>query len=319
MNILICSVGRRVKLIEYFKRELNKYNGKVIAIDCDLSAAALYHADQFEVVPRITDPEYIDHLKHLCAKYSIDAVLSLIDPELTLLASVKEEFYRNGIQIIVSDQEVVDICSDKFLTYQFLHENQLPGVPTYMDINAVIHELSIGNISFPLIVKPKNGSASIGIYKVSSFKELNVFLDKTHDYIIQPFIAGDELGIDCYIDFITNKTTNIFMKRKITMRAGETDKSISIKDPELKQLIENLIDKLKPKGPIDIDCFKTENGYLISEINPRFGGGYLHAHELGEDFVRNIINNLKGEPNLESKSDYKEGTIMIKYDQCLII
>jgi len=319
MNILLCSVGRRVKLVEYFKKELQKINGKVVAIDCDPTAAAIYHADIYDVVPRIDHPEYIHHLKYLCNKYEIKGVLSLIDPELPLLAHYKEEFEKEGIQIIVSDQNAVDICYNKDKTYKFLQANKIPAIPTYVEIDRVINDLMECKINFPLIIKPKNGSASLGIQKVISIEELKVIQDTLQDFIVQPFITGDEYGVDCYIDYITNKTTNIFIKRKLRMRAGETDKSISVKDLELKQIIENLIVALKPIGPIDIDCFKTINGYVISEINPRFGGGYLHAHESGQGFIKNIINNLNGKPNVNNENDYSEGTMMVKYDHFMIL
>lgn len=277
MNILICSVGRRVKLVEYFKKELQKINGKVVAIDCDPTAAALHYADIYEVVPRIDHPDYFHRIKNLCNKYKINGVLSLIDPELTLLASHKEKFEKHGIRVIVSDERVVNLCYDKYLTTEFLKENDIPSVPTYIEIDKVLRDLENSKIQFPLIVKPNNGSASIGICKVNSIKELNLFHDETQKLIVQPFITGEEFGVDCYIDILTKKTTNIFMKRKIKMRAGETDKSVSVKDSSLKHVIDKLIFALQPVGPIDIDCFKTENGYMISEINPRFGGViYMH-------------------------------------------
>ncbi|WP_312469057.1 ATP-grasp domain-containing protein [Neobacillus sp.] len=319
MNILLCSVGRRVKLVEYFKKELQKINGKVVAIDCDPTAAALHHADIYEVVPRIDDPEYIHHVKYLCNKYKIRGVISLIDPELPLLASYKEEFEKEGIQMIVSDKDIVDICYDKDKTYKFLQANKIPSIPTYAGIDRVRADLKKCKINFPLIVKPKNGSASMGIHIVSSIEELKVSHDKLQEYIVQPFITGDELGVDCYIDFHTKKATNIFIKQKLKMRDGETDKSISVKDPVLKQMIEKLIDALKPIGPIDIDCFKSSNGYVISEINPRFGGGYLHAHESGQNFIKNIINNINGNPNRQHESEYAEGTIMVKYDHFMFL
>lgn len=319
MNILICSVGRRVKLIEYFKSELNQVGGKVIAVDCDATAPALYHADIYEVVPRIDHSNYIQHIKNLCKKYHVNGVLSLIDPELSLLARHKEEFEKDGIKIIVSSDEVVNICYDKYTTYKFLQNHDLPSVPTYIDINKVVEEIDRGIIQFPLIIKPKNGSASLGIHQVSSINELKVFQDESQEFIIQPYILGEEYGVDCYIDLISEETTNIFLKRKIRMRAGETDKSIAIKDLELKQLIERLIEVLNPLGPIDVDCFKTNNGYLISEINPRFGGGYLHAHEMGQNFVFNIINNLNGESNVKNEGDYKEGTTLVKYDHFIVL
>lgn len=319
MNILICSVGRRVKLVEYFKEELEKINGKVVAVDCDPTAAALYHADRFEIVPRINHPNYMNQIKKICIKYHIQGVLSLIDPELTLLANFKEEFEKDNIQVIVSDRKVVDICFDKFLSYKFLQENDIPSVPTYINIDKVIEDINASKLKFPLIVKPKKGSASIGINKITTIEELKAFQDKNQDLIVQPYIDGEEFGVDCYIDFFYKRPTNIFMKRKISMRAGETDKSISIKDPALKYIIEKLISSLKPIGPIDIDCFKDEKGYMVSEINPRFGGGYLHAHQMGQNFVKRIITNLKGEPNEVSNDDYEAGTTLVKYDSFIVL
>ncbi|GIN92579.1 carbamoyl phosphate synthase [Siminovitchia terrae] len=319
MNILICSAGRRVKLIQFFKEELHKVGGKVIAVDCDRTAAALYHADLYEVVPRIDHPEYISHIKSLCNKYKIKGVLSLIDPELTLLARVKDELKKDGIVTLLSEKDVVDICYDKYLTYKFLQKHHIPSVPTYIDISEVIKDLNNNTIDFPLILKPRKGSASIGIHKVTSIKELEEAQNRHREFIIQPFITGEEFGADCYIDLLNKKTINIFLKRKITMRAGETDKSIAVKDPELKRIIENLIRILQPVGPIDIDCFKTESGYVVSEINPRFGGGYLHAHESGQNFIKNIIENIKGKENAIQQNDYKVGTTMIKYDHFLVV
>jgi carbamoyl-phosphate synthase large subunit len=322
MNILISSVGRRVQLINYFKAELNKVNGKVLAIDCDPTAPALYHADFFEIVPRIDHPEYKNIIKNLCKKYEIDGVLSLIDPELPILSSMKEEFKKEGIHLIVAEKKVIDICYDKYSTYKFLKEHGLPAVPTYTELNDVIQDLNNGKISFPLILKPKNGSGSIGVRKVTNSNDLQLHWEGNHDLIVQPFMEGSEYCVECYIDLITNQTTSLFSKRKINMRAGETDKSIAIKDPELNELTDHLIETLRPTGPVDIDFFKTKEGYVISEINPRFGGGYPYAYEMGQNFIENIINNLKGihnQPFEKNSIEYEEGKIMVRYDQFVVL
>ncbi|WP_449536930.1 ATP-grasp domain-containing protein [Ferdinandcohnia sp. Marseille-Q9671] len=319
MNILICSAGRRVKLVSYFKEELAQIGGNVVAVDCDNKAPALYFADAYEIVPRIDQPEYLQTIKDICRRYKIDAVLSLIDPELTLLASHKSEFENENIKAIISNCDVVDICYDKYLTSTFLQSNQLPFINSYIDIEEVERDLENERIHFPLILKPRKGSASLGIHKINSFKELHALFKANDDIVIQPFVEGEEYGVDCYIDLLNNHVTNIFIKRKIRMRAGETDKSMAVKDEELFNIVERLIDALGPIGPIDIDCFKTTSGYLISEINPRFGGGYPHAHELGQNFLKNIINNLKGIPNQSVVGNYEEGSILIKFDSHQII
>jgi carbamoyl-phosphate synthase large subunit len=320
MNILMCSAGRRVKLIKYFKEELSKIGGKIVASDCDPTAPALSFADSREIVPRIVEPNYIETIKEICKKHQISAILSLIDPELGLLAGHKEEFAKENIRVIVSEKEMVDICFDKYLTYEFLKRNNIPAVPAFIDLKEVINELGNERLQFPLIVKPRTGSASIGICKIDSLDELtNLWSKSSQDLIVQPFIAGEEYGVDAYVDLVNKHSTNIFCKRKIRMRAGETDKSVAVKDPILIQLINEFLNILKLVGPIDIDIFKTETGYVISEINPRFGGGYLHAHESGQNFVKNIINNLLGHSNESEIGNYKEGSIMIKYDDVMIL
>ncbi len=322
MNILICSVGRRVQLINYFKEELNKIDGKVIAVDCDITAPALHHADIFEIVPRIDHPEYIQNIKDICHKYNVKGVLSLIDPELSLLTFHKEEFRKEGIQIIISDKKAIDICFDKYLTYQFLKEHQLPSIPTYIELEEVLKELHVGNLQFPLMVKLKNGSGSNGIHKVTNSFELESLLNSNHDYIVQPFMQGSEYCVECYIDLISKKTTNFFSKRKLNMRAGETDKSVVVKDPILHILTKKLITALGPVGPVDIDFFKTEEGYVISEINPRFGGGYPYAYQMGQNFIKAIISNLMGFSNetyVNYIGEYEEGETMVRYDQFVVL
>lgn len=319
MNILICSAGRRVKLIKYFKAELSKIGGKVVATDCDAAAPALYHANHWELVPRINHPEYIRKIKVLCKKYQISAIISLIDPELGILAQHKDEFAEENVKMIVSDKDVVDVCFDKYLTYKILQKHNIPVVPVYESKNEVINELQTKRLSFPLIVKPRTGSASIRVSKVTSINELENLWRQSDDLIVQPFIEGDEYGIDCYVDLLTHEAIHIFGKRKMKMRAGETDKSEAVNDPILFALIEDLLNALRLIGPIDIDCFKTESGYVISEINPRFGGGYLHAYEAGQNFIKCMVNNLNGNTNVSQIGNYQDGTIMIKYDDVMLI
>ena len=89
---------------------------------------------------------------------------------------------------------------------------------------------------------------------------------------------------------------------------------------EISKLKDNseLISDLKLVGPIDIDMFKIGNEYYISEINPRFGGGYPHAYECGEDFTKLIRNNLSGVENKKNIGTYKDEIYAIKYDDILI-
>lgn len=319
MNILVTSSGRRVKIIEYFKKTLDKYKGKVITTDCDSNAPALYFADDYEIVPKIDHPNYINILLKICLKYNINAIVSLIDPELELLAKHKQLFDEKSIQLVLSHAEMIKMTFDKYETYRYLKGKGIPVVPTYDNLDVVKTLLESEKLSFPFIVKPAKGSASIGIYKVDNEQELINIFNKENGLVIQPFYKDKEFGVDVYIDLISGKLVDLFIKEKIRMRSGETDKSISRCNNKIEKLVKDLISHTDFLGPIDIDCFEFNDEYYISEINPRFGGGYPHAYELGCDFMTYIINNLNGNINAPYQNyNYKKDYVMMKYDNIKI-
>ena len=122
-----------------------------------------------------------------------------------------------------------------------------------------------------------------------------------------------------YIDLISGEVVSIFTKNKIKMRAGETDKEVSFKDPKLFTLIEKFVLEAGYRGQIDIDIFEINGDYYISEVNPRFGGGYPHAYESGCDHMKLILNNLKGIANRKNIGAYEEGIYMMKYNEVKIV
>lgn len=312
MNILILSCGTRNKLIQYFKKEL-KGEGLVLATDCNPLAPALYEADHFFIVPKIHDELYLKTILTICEQYNVKAVLTLIDPEICLLAKNEEEFLKIGTIPIIPDFKLAEMCFDKYIMGKFLEENDFPIIKSYISIEAFEHDLEKEVIHFPIFVKPIKGSASLNIFKVTSREEVKVLFNKYEEMMIQEYVDGIEYGVDVYIDLLSNEPVAIFIKKKILMRAGETDKSVSIKDPQLFNLIYQFVKKAGFRGVVDIDVFKVNGEYVISEVNPRFGGGYPHAYESGVNIPRMIINNLKGIENEEVIGHYDEGIYMMKY------
>ena len=186
MNILITSAGTRGYLIKYFKKAL-KEKGKIFAADCSKYAPALYDADNYFIVPPASDKNYIDKLFNICLNNGIKGVISLNDIELPVLAQYKNKFIEKGIQLIVSDKNVADLCYDKYKTFLFLKENKFSFVKTYISLNEALMEIKSKTIKFPLLIKPRKGSASIGIKKVSSITELRGKFEEKKS-IIQEFI-----------------------------------------------------------------------------------------------------------------------------------
>lgn len=317
INILILSAGTRNKIVQYFKKTLGE-NGKVIATDMSTIAPAIYEADKYYIVPRITEPGYIDIILYICKKENISGVLSLIDPELSLLAENEEKFKNIGTTVIGSSYELCERALDKMQMFQWLRSHCYNCAKSYVDKNEFFADVKTGKANYPVFVKPVRGSASIAISKVFDNETVDLLFDHSDNLMIQEYLDGQEIGADCYIDLLSGELVSVFTKKKIVMRAGETDKSVSFKDEKLFELIKKFVNESGWRGQIDIDIFEINGEYHISEVNPRFGGGYPHAYECGADHMKLIVNNLNGIVNSDVIGNYKENVYMMKYNEIMI-
>ena len=307
MNILFTSVGRRTYLVEYFKEALNGCDEEHVA-NSDENSPAFLVADKYVVSPLIYDDNYISFLLEYCDKNKINAIISLFDIDLPILSKNKKLFADNGIKVIVSDKRVLDVCNDKYATYIFLKEHGFNAPKTYLNI-----EDAKNNLDYPVILKPRWGMGSIGIYKADNFEELEVFykkisreifstylkyeslIDVDHAILIQEMIVGQEYGLDIINDLDGNYQ-NTIVKKKVAMRSGETDCAETVDFSELKLIGEKLSKSLKHVANLDCDAFVTvDNAVYVLELNARFGGGYPFSHLAGVNLPKAIVKWLKNE------------------------
>ena len=318
MNFLILAAGTRNKIVQYFKRTFDGV-GDVIATDASPLGPAIYDADRHYIVPPISDSNYINRILGICKEENISGVLSLIDPELSLLAKNAERFEALGTKVIGSSYELCEMALDKMLMYEWLRSHGYNCARSWMDRQAFYRAAEAGEVTYPVFVKPARGSASISISKANDRQTVDLLFDHEDGLMIQEFLNGQEIGADVYIDLISREVVSIFTKKKIKMRAGETDKAVSFKDDKLFELIERFVLESGYIGQIDIDIFDIGGQYYISEVNPRFGGGYPHAYECGCDHMKLILNNLKGVVNPRCIGEYEEGVCMMKYNEVKFI
>lgn len=284
---------------------------KIVATDMQLSAPALTAADIKIQVPAVYDPKYIDITLGICEEHKIDALLCLNDLELPILAENKAKFEELGVTVIVSDPEVIDICFDKYKTAQWVESIGLNAPKTYVRLADAKAALAKGEIAFPLFMKPRWGSGSIGLESIADMEELDIYynllmkkIKKTilatasvgDEYImIQEKLGGKEFGLDVMNDLMGNNVA-VSVKQKLAMRAGETDKATTVDLPEVREMGATIGRNLKHIGNLDIDIMQRANGdYCVLELNPRFGGGYPFSYEAGVNMPKAIISWLKGE------------------------
>ena len=309
MNILFTCAGRRTYLLKYFKENMSE-GDIIIATDMQLSAPALQVADIKLQVPAVYNPDYIDITLDICKNYKVDALLSLNDLELPILANNKHLFEELGVKVIVSSPEVIDICFDKYETAKWVESIGLTSPKTYIRLDDVKKALENGEISFPLFMKPRWGSGSIGLESISDMEDLEMYynilmkkIKKTilatasigNEYIlIQEKLTGNEYGLDVMNDLDGNNV-GVSVKQKLAMRSGETDKAITLDLPVLKNIGEKIGENLKHIGNLDVDIMQRANGeYCVLELNPRFGGGFPFSYEAGVNLPKAIIEWVKG-------------------------
>lgn len=311
MNIILTCAGRRNYLIDYFRDALSECGGKVFATNSIEESTALITADEGFLVPSIYSPGYIDVLISLCKSHDISAVISLFDLELPILARARDAFRENGIAVVVSSPEVVEICNDKWKTCQFVSELHLLTPKTFLTLNSALEAFSGGQVEFPLMIKPRMGTGSIGIFEAENAAELKILYEKAQRAIARSYLAtesdksgneavliqekirGDEFGLDIINDLNGNYVATL-VKKKIAMRSGETDSAITVNEPLLERIGETVARALRHVANLDVDVIVNSAGAHIIELNPRFGGGYPFSHLAGADLPRAIIAWLEG-------------------------
>lgn len=318
MNLLILSCGTRDKVVQYFKNAFEGA-GKIVATDASPFAPALYEADSHYIVPRITEPGYLDRILDICKKEEIKGVLSLIDPELSLIAKHREAFEGIGVTVIGSSYELCERTLDKWALYRWMTAHGYPCAKSYIRMEDFKAAVAAKEVRFPVFVKPVRGSASIRIAKAEDMETAEFLFLHGEQMMIQEFMDGQEIGADVYIDMISREVVSIFTKKKLVMRAGETDKAVSFIDERLFAEIKRFAEENGFTGQIDIDIFEKDGTYYFSEVNPRFGGGYPHAYACGADHMTLIKNNLSGKINEKRIGSYAAGKVMMKYNEIMLI
>ena len=318
MNILFCSVGRRCELLKDFKKTLGDKVHMVVT-DNSIYAPAPTFADVCYKVPLITDPGYIPLILDICKREKIDAVTTLIDPEISILAAHRKEFEEIGVEVLAPYEETAKLCFDKYEMYKYLTEKGIRTVKTYGSFSEFDDDYKAGKIDVPVFVKPRTGSGSVGARKVDTYELLKEVTAKDPGLIIQELMTGKDMDADIYVDTISHKVVAVFSKKKISTTIGGANKTISFKDEKLFEFAQKAMEVFKFNGPLDMDLFYQDGGYYLSEINPRFGGAYLHAYGAGVDFPLFIYRNVEEKKeNPQQIGQYDENVVMMMYDSVVI-
>lgn len=316
MNILITSAGQRVSLVKAFKKELARtYPGsKVFTTDmCPELSAACQVSDGYFRVQRVTDPAYIEELLALCKRMQIGMVVPTIDTELMVLAQNRDLFADNSIHVIVSSPGFIEKCRDKRLINAFFEQHGI-SVPAAVDRHRP---------TFPLFIKPYNGSLSIDTYVVHNAADLRDEQVNNDRLLFMEYLNKqdhDEYTVDMYYDR-QGDVKCIVPRKRILVRAGEINKGITSKNGLLKFLREKLAHIDGAKGCLTAQFFlhKTTGRITAIEVNGRFGGGFPLSYHAGANYPGWLIEEYFNGGRIDYTEDWEDQLLMLRYDDEVLV
>ncbi|MFC4024431.1 ATP-grasp domain-containing protein [Oceanobacillus longus] len=308
MNILLTSSARRIDFVGFFQDALRNagINGKIIVADPEHNAPSLQVGDENYVIPHQTDTRYIEAIIEICKKHEVECLVPLNDWEVPKLSAHKKELEEMGVSVFTPDKAIVEQVRDKGKYRELLQSFEVMAPLSYLNIEDALKALENNEVSFPLIVKPRNGSASIGIeivhnpedlkfayqHSVQQIKETPLD-DATYkrpedNVIIQEVIEGEKFSVDMFND-LDGRFLASFIRKQLDMRGGDIDRCITVNSPELQSIAKKTGENLGHAGYMNADVYYDGTNYYVIDINPRFGGGYAFTHKAGADVPAAII------------------------------
>jgi carbamoyl-phosphate synthase large subunit len=318
-NILISAAGRRVALMQIFRRALDRLDlaGEILATDVTRAAPAFHAADRGFQVPHARDAAFIPTLLQICREHSVRLLVPTNDHELPRYAAHRDEFAGLGTRVAISAPEVVEIGRDKQRTHFWLVSH---GFPTVRQATAAELLEGRAHLDFPLIAKPRFGSASIGVTRVHEREELER-LARGGERIVQELAPGVEHTVDLLIDR-NGRCRCAVPRRRLEVRAGEVSKGLAVRIPALQSLARRLGETLPGTyGCLNFQVFfdgATERSAII-ELNPRFGGGYPLSYHAGATFPEWLIEEILGRPTSCEADGWEDGWVMLRYDEAIFV
>lgn len=315
-NILITSAGKRVVLVQIFQQTLKDLGleAKVYTTDMKpMMAPACIVSDEGIKVSPCTAEGYVDEIVQICQSRNVGVIIPTIDPELMILAKNRQRFLEIGVEIVLSDEEFIKACRDKRQTQLYLKDIGIE-VPKAID---KYHP------TFPMFVKPYDGSLSRDIHVVRNQKELTQDMLENPKFMFMEYLDKKdykEYSVDMYFGK-DHCVKGIVPRERIEVRAGEINKGKTHKN----EIVDFLRDKMGclhgVRGCICFQLFYRESDHQIkgSEINPRFGGGFPLTYHAKANYAAYIIREYLQQETVDYSDAWLDNTLMLRYDNDIII
>lgn len=306
MRLLFTNAGRRTYMVQYaLDLAESVLDVEVFVSDCVRDVAAFHVSPQVRTLllpPALADRDaYSTALVAALRDNHIDLVFPLSDLDLDVLAELQPMLAAEGICAVIAPPDSIAIAWDKRKTAEFCRANQLPSPKAWFRVEDF-------DGSYPCIRKHIFGSGGSGFAWVREPSHMAGFVQGQD--MLQQAISGREYGIDILND-LDGGFVAACVKRKLAMRAGETDRAEIIEDARLQDLAKRISAAFRHRGNLDVDVLEDAQGQLYCiDFNPRFGGGYPASHAAGMNYLHAIVQMAQGRP--VSLPDHPQRLVVMK-------
>jgi carbamoyl-phosphate synthase large subunit len=289
--VLLTGVGKRYDIVSAFAQ-----HAFTIAADPSPLAPAQYAADLRVAPPRIDDPDYVPFLRRLVEEHNVGAVVPLTDLDIDVLAAA-------DLPAFVPSAQIARDTFDKYAAHELLTRHGLPSPPTVLPGEEPE--------SYPVMVKPRQGSGARSIHPAADREEMNFFIRYVKEPVmVQRLMQGPEFSIDILSD-LEGRCLNAIPRTMLESRGGESIKGTVIKDDELIELGRNVVEALGVRGPCTVQAFRdAEIGLGITDVNTRFGGAFpapMYAALPGRTYPELIVRLARGETIEPHVGEFRHG------------
>ena len=313
VDVVLCSVGRRVELVRWFRRAYSELGigGRIVGLDIDPLAPALDECDDARLVPRLSDPAFPGALTELVGERPGALVLPLIDPDVPVLAAHRDALGQAGARVQVVPPAAAGIVGDKQATAELFEGIGVP-VPRW--------SAGQGSPGLPAVVKPRFGSAGRHVHFARDQTELDFWLERVPDPVVQELLPGPEVTVDvlCLEDGVAAAAC---CRERIEVRSGEVAKARTVSRPDVVAHCARIAGELRARGPITVQCILDGAGApRFTEVNARFGGGAPLGFAAGMESPRWLLARAAGrDVELPPFGAHRDGLFMTRYDESRFI
>lgn len=275
-NILVTGVGSGIGQGIYFA--LNKKKHNVFVSDSHKYAAGLCFTTRHFITGNLEESGNFKKFLELVKSNKINVILPGNEYDVLTLSRNKSllESFTKAI-VIVSPIKTIKLANDKWQTYEYFKSFDINMPKTYLVSNDTNLEAILKEVNFPLIIKPRFGTASRGVVSVTSVAEAREVLAKTSHPLLQEKLIhlnrddlGSEYTCSVFKDIKGNYLGPIVARR--TLRNGTSWIVEVVSKPDLHDYLLKIARSLKYSGPLNIQLIDTSSGPKLLEINCRFSG-----------------------------------------------